>query len=223
MENPLSGETPDYRSLLRRLGLQADHIWEALGASNTERNLCASGHCSKSAAGYYAYNGMLTSLSRQMTSDRWKRNDPMSMPLLVNDDFKTVVSVKSGDQYTGLNVARQQPTTRNPIGELTKALVRNNYDRDQLVLLDIARRSVNKDLLESISDYRFLLVMVFFDKEYNQIRCEISEPEQTNVKGYITGWSRRIHMPPYELGDIDFGGDDPNEGFDPINVPLSRR
>ncbi|MEU3649434.1 hypothetical protein AB0E59_39090 [Lentzea sp. NPDC034063] len=218
-----SSGSSDYRGRLRQLGMDADQLKEALGASNQERGRCDLDHCSKSAPGYYAYNGMLSSMSRQMSADGWERHDPMSMPLMINHDTRTVAGVTSGDQYTGLIIPGERPTTRNPKGELTRALIKRNRDRNETALIEISEFSPTKELLDRISEYNFWLVLVYFDKDSSLIRCEVSKPITANSKGHPQSWEQRIILPPYDIGPIDLGDDDPNDGFDPIDIPLTRR
>jgi hypothetical protein len=214
----------EYTVSLRGLGLRASHFIEALGASNTERRICVAGHCAKSAPGYYAYNGMLTSLSAQMCGDEWRREDLLSMPLLLNRKLKVVLTVSSGDRITGLRLPGDGPRSKNPKGELTKELTRlNEITAAPDALFEVESTPLHKMLVE-LSRFTFWLTLVYFDKDEREIRCEVSQPLGLNARGQVNSYLRRIILPPYSLSDEDFpSGDDPNDGFGPINVDVHRR
>lgn len=218
----------DYESLLRALGLTSGQLTEALGASNTERRICVQKHCAKSAPGYYAYNGMLTSLSGQLCGTKeWQREDPMSMPLLLNHGLRVALTVSSGDRFTGLRIAGSQPRTKNPKGELTKELARMNaVTSDEGGLFEVPEE--NKEplhkLLAALDNFKFWVALVFFDRQDLEVRCEVSQPADFNNRGQVSSFRRRIILPPYALSGDDFPDDeDPNEGFGPIEFDVPRR
>lgn len=223
----------DYEASLRRYGMRAEHFMEALGASNTERLMCVHGHSARSGPGYYAYNGMLSSLSRQMCDgDEWEREDRLSMPLLVNRSRRLVLTVSSGDEYTGLVGYRQKPKTKNPKGELTRELARLNEAANQdtglfgagvLELQDPQARSL-RELVSDLDEYTFWLVLVYFDRDKLEIRCEVSQPKLFN-SGRVNDYYNRIVLPSYSLTEEDFPTEeDPNDDFGPsTDFDLPRR
>jgi hypothetical protein len=214
-----------YEESLRRLGMRAEHFVEALGASNIERRLCRSRHAAKSAAGYYAYNGMLTSLSSQMCTDNsWTRENPMSMPLLVNRARRTVLTVSSGDRYTGLIGTGKKPHSKNPKGELTGELTRLNETFDDSAALFSVEKPPIHRLLAELVEFTFWVALVHFDKKKTEVRCEISQPKFINARGRLADYHFRIPIPPYSLADEDFNDDeDPNEGFGLVDFDVPRR
>lgn len=209
-----------------RRGLRAEHFNEALGASNTERRLCARRHAAKSAPGYYAYNGMLTSLSGQMFSTgEWSREDPMSMPLLINRSRKMILTVSSGDAYTGVFGQGTLPRSRNPKGELTRELTRLNRIANERDGLFPAPPKPLHQLLVELADFTFWLSLVYFDRTKLEIRSEVSQPKLISSHGRVKDYYFRIPLPPYSLSEDDFddADDDPNDGFDPVSFDLPRR
>jgi hypothetical protein len=214
-----------HEASLRRNGLRAEHFTEALGASNTERKMCVRGHSALSAPGFYAYNGMLTSLSSQMCQgDDWDREDPLSMPLLINRARKSVLTVSSGDKYTGLHGYDRKPQSRNPKGELTRELARLNQINNEPAGLFAAPEKPLHKLLKELKEYRFWLALVHYDRVKLEIRCEVSQPKLFSSQGRVNDYYLRIVLPPYTLTAADFpDDDDPNEGFDPIDVDVTRR
>lgn len=215
-----------FEASLRRHGMSAGHLIEALGASNTERRICVQRHCAKSGPGYYAYNGMLTSLSGQMCRDTaWERKDPLSMPLLINRSRRVALTVSSGDRITGLRVPKQMPRSKNPKGELTRELARlNQVANAGEGLFKVPETPLHK-LLAELEDFTFWLALVFFDRAKKEIRCEVSQPAAFNSRGQVNDYYLRILLPPYALSDSDFPDDDgdPNDGFGPITFDVPRR
>lgn len=214
-----------HEARLWRRGMRAEHFTEALGASNTERRLCVPGHSALSGPGYYAYNGMLTSLSFQMCeSPDWERLDLLSMPLLVNRARSSVLTVSSGDNYTGLLGYGQDPRSKNPKGELTSELARLNRSKNEPEGFFPPPDKPLHKLLTELADFSFWLVLVHYDKAKLEIRCEVSQPKPFAPQGRVAEYYRRIILPPYGLNESDFpNDDDPNDGFDPIEVDVSPR
>lgn len=211
-----------HEAALRRNGMRADQLVEALGASNTERRLCRQRHCAKSAPGYYAYNGMLSSLSLQMcNTQEWDRVDPLSMPLLLNRDRRIAFTASSGDRFTGLRIPGQRPRSKNPKGELTRELAKLNEIANTADGLFEADSTPLHKLLTELEEFTFWLALVYYDKKKLEVRCEVSQPSSFNSRGQIDDFYARIVLPPYSLDDDDFPEDeDPNHGFGPtFDVP----
>lgn len=219
----LSAPSEDHVNQLRAIGIEAEHLVEAIGASNIERRICVANHAAKSGPGYYAYNGMLTSLSKQMANNSgWRRIDPLSMPLLINNALGVVLSVSSGDQFTGLQIAGHEPRSRNPKGQLTKELTRLNQITEVKGLFEAPEIPI-RSVLEELKTTTFWLALVYFDKDVPEIRCEVSQPAGFNSRGQVDQYVRRIVIPPYPLEGNEFDGDDPNDGFGPITFDVPRR
>ena len=214
-----------HEASLRRRGMCAEHFVEALGASNTERRMCVHRHSAKSGPGYYAYNGMLTSLSGQMCSgNEWEREDPLSMPLLINRGRKMVLAVSSGDRFTGLRIPGHRPRSKNPKGDLTRELARlNQVANAEAGLFKVAKTPLHK-LLSKLENFTFWLTLVFFDRDKREIRCEVSQPRKLTSRGQVSEYYLRTILPPYSLSDSDFPDEgDPNDGFGPITFDVPRR
>lgn len=157
-------------------------------------------------------------------SEEWDRHDPLSMPLIVNRARKSVLTVSSGDKYTGLRGYDQQPRSRNPKGELTRELTRLNALVHEPDGLFAAPEKPLHKLLDELRDFRFWLALVYFDRDKLEIRCEVSQPKLFSPHGRVKGYYLRIVLPPYALTEVDFPDDeDPNDGFDPIEVDVTPR
>ncbi|MFE7611646.1 hypothetical protein [Streptomyces celluloflavus] len=217
-----SGEPGGYATELASLGLRSETLRQALGASNTERALCSKKHAARIAPGIYAYNGLVTSLSRQLEDEGWERVDLAGvLPIMLNPDRRIALGVTSGNHLTGLRLGRQQPRSRYPKGELTRKLVGRNVSQGQIELLT---RSVFQmdEPKDELAGYNLWLMLVYFDQERKEIRHEVSLPERLNVKGYVKDWYARVTPPDFysvDSDDFEINDDgDPNEGFGPPDV-----
>ncbi|WP_405583825.1 hypothetical protein [Streptomyces sp. NBC_01190] len=229
MIEPLAaGDAREYEARLVGLGLEGGTLRQALGASNTERSLCSKEHAAKIAPGIYAYNGLVTSLSRQMDGvNDWRRIDLAGvLPIMLNDRTRVALGVTSGNQMTGRRSGKLQPSSRYPKGELTKKLVGRNDPLGQIALLERSAFQVEEEP-DELAGYNLWLMLVYFDQELKEIRHEVSLPERLNAKGYVKDWYDRIlPMEPYSVDGEEFGGsgNDPNDGFGPpSDVPVEKR
>jgi len=214
---PTPDEEGGYRRHLKRLGIPAEAVTEAIGNSNSERRLAAIGSA-KGAQGYYAYNGVVVGLTDHLPSDEWRRTDLGGvLPLWVNDSRKIKLGVSSGNAITGVRLPGEQPRTRYPKGELVRQMVERNPRPGWEPLFDLA---MEVEVPGELSEYALWLLLFYFDKAKSEIRTEISHPVDVNARGIITGWSPRIIQPPYPAADLPGDGEDPNDGFGDIDVPV---
>ncbi|WLW53418.1 hypothetical protein [Streptomyces sp. YU58] len=215
-----AGEPSTYAAELAKLGLRPDPLRQALGASNTERGLCSKKHAAPIAPGIYAYNGLVTSLSKQLEDEDWERVDLAGvLPIMLNPETRVALGVTSGNRLTGIRSGRQQPSSRYPKGELTRKLVGRNVSPGQIELLARSAFQVEEPA-DALSGYNLWLMLVYFDQQQKEIRHEISLPERLSVKGYVKDWYVRITPPDFysvaaDTFEVD---DDPNEGFGPPDV-----
>jgi hypothetical protein len=221
MATPLPFEEGGYETQLQHLGIPHDALLEAIGASNTERRLC-SVHSTRTAFGFYAYNGLVVGMTSQLRHHGYTRIDLNGvLPLWVNDERRIKLGVTSGTAMTGVRVPKYQPRSRYPKGELFRQMVKRNNEAQLTPLFDI---SMETDVeAEPVAEYRLWLELVYFDKAESEVRYEISHPVEVNARGFITAWSPRIIMPPYSIAELDRGDDDPNEGFGDVDFPVEPR
>jgi len=212
--------SPDHEAQLQRLGLAGADVRESVGAGNIARKIPAVGHCAMGAPGYFAWNGVLTRLSQLLRERGWKRRDPSSLPALLNESTKVVLTVSSGDRLTGYVGPRIRPSTKNPKGELTRELQRRNGDSAAEGLFEAQRKTVDL-FLKDTEDFEFWVLLVHFDSKEKEIRYEVSRPLGSDARGYTNSWLPRIILPPYKLSDDDFDDRATNSTFGkPINVPV---
>ncbi|MET7902745.1 hypothetical protein ABZS86_15225 [Streptomyces sp. NPDC005355] len=216
-----ASEPSGYTAELAKLGLRPDTLRQALGASNTERGLCSKRHSARIAPGIYAYNGLVTSLSKQLEDEEWERVDLAGvLPIMLNGSTRVALGVTSGNRLTGIREGRQQPSSRYPKGELTKKLVGRNVPLGQIELLARSAFQVEEPP-DELTGYNLWLMLVYFDQEKKEIRHEVSLPERLSAKGYVKDWYARITPPDFysvDTDDFEIDSDDPNEGFGPPDV-----
>lgn len=136
------------------------------------------------------------------------------------------LTVSSGDHVTGLRIPKSDPRSKNPKGELTKELVRLNAIATAPDALFAVDPTPIHKLLVTLEEFTFWLTLVYFDKDQLEIRCEVSQPQGLNTQKQVDRYYKRIVLPPYALSENDFpdpDGEDPNNGFGPINVDVTRR
>jgi hypothetical protein len=216
-----AGEPGAYTAELGKLGLRSETLRQALGASNTERGLCSKKHSARIAPGIYAYNGLVTSLSKQLEEEEWGRVDLAGvLPIMLNPRTRVALGVTSGNQLTGIRQGRNQPSSRYPKGELTKKLVGRNMSPGQIELLARSAFQVDEPA-DELTGYNLWLMLVYFDQELKEIRHEVSLPERLSAKGYVKDWYARITPPEFysvDSDDFEIDDEDPNEGFGPPDV-----
>ncbi len=217
---------PSFEEGLRRIGLEAEWVREAVGHGNLERRRVLGSHNAPSAQGFYAWNGILASLTRTVQKLSWERHNPLCLPVLVERNKKNILFISSGDAYTGCTGTGQSPRSRNPKGAVVAALAQENKKLlGRAPTLDIpvnaqksqraAEDELIKELLQGCTTY---VLLVSFSKRYLEARYEVSRLEDSNPGSHLSVQSPRWIAPPYPLtAEDDFDSDDPNdpnEGFD---------
>ncbi|WP_130799179.1 hypothetical protein [Streptomyces otsuchiensis] len=228
MFNPeaAGSEGSRYEAELARIRLRPEIMLNAVGASNTERGLCARDDAAPIGPGIYAYNGLVTSLSRQLRDEDWTRvNVSGVLPIMLNPEARVALGVTSGDRMTGRR-GRQQPKSRYAKGELTRKIIGRNVSPGQLELESPEFPKEENDQ-DQLTGYNLWMMLVFYDRDLKEIRYEVSLPERLSSKGRIQNWYHRV-VPdePYSVDSeiFDFGDDeDPNDGFGPTDVPVEPR
>jgi hypothetical protein len=217
MAAPRPQDQPSFDERLAGIGLRYQALKEAVGASNTERERC-SPHSIKTAPGFYAYNGLVAGLSG-LRADKWERiNLGGVLPLWVHTGHRIRLVVTSGNALTGLHYG-EEPRSRYPKGELVQQMVKQNKEAEMNPLFDLAMDADGDR--DPIADFDLWALMIYFDKAKSEIRSEVSRPKGVTGRGFIGSWTHRIVLPPYEV--IDMSGDDPNEGFGEVDVPVIPR
>jgi hypothetical protein len=216
-EGPVS--QPSFEEGLRQIGLEAEWVRAAVGDGNLERKRVLGSHNGPSAQGFYAWNGILASLTLTVQGFGWERHNPLCLPVLIERSKKNIVFISSGDQYTGkTGTGKQVPRSRNPKGPVVAALSQQNkklLGREQTLDFPAnAQKSAEYELMEVLLGCTTYVLLVHFSKRDLEARYEVSRLEDLNPSSYLSVQYPRWIAPAYPLKAEDFDHDDPNEGFD---------
>lgn len=223
-----SASQPSFEEGLRQIGLEAAWIKEAVGYGNIERMRVLGSHNALSAQGFYAWNGILASLTRTVRNFGWERHNPQCLPVLIERKKKNILLISSGDEYTGMTGTGKLPRSRNRKGSIVEALARQNKQLlGDAPMLDIpvnTQKSDECELADELSGCTTYVLLVHFSKRDLAARYEVSSLEGDLISGCLSARYPRWIAPPYPLKDEDFDSEDPNEGFDgPESFPVPPR
>lgn len=135
--------------------------------------------------------GRATRVLREKTVLRgWQWDNKDQQPRTVHPSGRLAVVVSTGDEETGLR--HGQPSTKNPKGDATARKVASN--QAQLDFPDLPADAASEERCISW----FLLIYVDTD----EIRAELSLPDEISASGFVKSWAERII-----LSSISRGGD----------------
>jgi len=217
MTAPSSASQPNIEVRLARIGLCTQPLKEAIGASNTERERC-SPHSIKTAPGFYAYNGLVAGLSGLAAYDWERGNLGGVLPIWFHAGSRVRLIVTSGNTFTGI-LGGDPPRSRYAKGELVQQMVKRNQKSNMSPLFDLAMDVDGAG--DPTTMYDLWILMIYFDKAKSEIRSEVSRPTGVGGRGFIGSMTDRILLPSYVVDDMS--GDDPNEGFGEVDVPVIPR
>lgn len=218
---------PSFEEGLRAIGLEVEWVRTAVGDGNRERTRVLGSQNAMSAQGFYAWNGILASLTLTVQGYGWERQDPRCLPILIERNKKNILFISSGDRHTGLTGTEQYPRSRNPKGAIVKALAQQN----KKLLGDVpslfpdmpqsADEAAEYEFMEELLGCTTYVLLVHFSKRDLEARYEVSRLSDLNASGYLSTRHPRLIAPAYPLTDQDFGSGDPNDGFDgPEDYPV---
>ena len=214
---------PSFEDGFRQIGLEAEWVRTAVGEGNRERIRVLGSENAMSAEGFYAWNGILASLTLAVQGCGWERRDPLCLPVLIERNKKNVLFVSSGDPYTGVTGPGRLPRSRNPKGAIVAALARQNKKLlPEDVLFPVETTNTDEhDFMSELLGCTSYVLLVHFSQRDLQARYEVSRLGDVNTQGYLSVRHPRWVAPPYPLTAQDFGRNDPNEGFDgPGDYPV---
>lgn len=156
--------------------------------------------------------GRATRVLREKTVMRgWRWDNKDQQPRTVHSSGRWAVVVSTGDDQTGLR--HGHPSTKNPKGDATARKVASN--QAQLDFPDLPADSGSQEQCISW----FLLIYV----DEDEIRAELSLPDEINASGFVKSWAERII-----LSSVSRGGDaaalaDDGEEPQQFEVAVERR
>jgi len=215
------GRQQSFEEDLRQIvGLEAEWVRTAVGSGNQERIRVFGSENAASAQGFCAWNGILASLTRtaQAAQDfAWERQDPRSLPILIERNRKNILFVSSGDEYTGQTHTGTFPRSRNPKGAIVAALAQQNKELlgEEPTLFPVDSPEPTKhEFMEELLGFTTYVLLVHFSKRDREARYEVSRLDGLKTSRYLSVQGPRLIAPAYPLTDGDFDPNDPNDGFD---------
>lgn len=134
----------------------------------------------------------------------WRLDNPKNLPLAISDKYEINLTVSSGDEVTGLVYLSRQPKTKNPKGSILEAAVTRNVHQAPL-FPDLEPENI-REFHHTMGYPTWVFLLHINDDE---IRAELSLPNEMDGSDHITGWAERIIisvMPPDVIGE-DFEPD----------------
>jgi len=129
----------------------------------------------------------------------WRMDNPKNLPLTISDEHKVNLTVSSGDEVTGMVYSSRQPRTKNPKGSILEAAVTRNVNQAPL-FPELEPENVRE--FHRTMQYPTWVFLLFITDD--EIRAELSLPNEMDGSDHITGWAERIIisvMPPDVIGE----------------------
>lgn len=145
----------------------------------------------------------------------WRKADPGSFSLIINDARKISIVVASGDGLTR-QIGSGDPKTKHPKGLFTEAVItRNKY------LGGLFPETLSEELRIAVAVLEYPTWILLINITDDEIRAELSYPDEIK-DGQIIGWKERIFIP--ETADDPGAVINPVKDDEPdIDVPVRRK
>ncbi len=198
---------------LARLGVTANDLRESLHAGYSYAAGCT-GHDPRSLPGILAWGKGIGHLRDVMKTRGWTADSTSNYETVVHPTNAHAIALASGTPETGR--ADGTPRTKTPKGPATSRVVKQNQQ-----LSFAGADPAFGDALVDDKDRETWVLLHYYDREAEEIRCELSCPSEMTGK-QVTGWRDRIMLDPMPFSadlEIDVDGDDAGE----IDIDVSRR
>jgi hypothetical protein len=188
---------------LAEIGLSVGMVHRVLARAEVAARSCTPNH-PVNAEGWFRWANSVCYLREELIPRGWARARAFNFELVVRPGGMVAIAVTAGDEATGC--AGVLPRTVNPKGAMTVAAVAANSGPQALFEVDEFRRRT-----------WFLL----YHRDENEIRAELSLPDNVSPSGHIDSWSERIIIPAHPLAER-LQTAEPQAAL-PIDVPVRRR
>lgn len=182
-------------SRLNELGLKVGLLQDAV-----RRGYVASASCTENhpplVRGILGWGEVVCALREYLIPLNWSASDESNYSVVINPTGRIAIAVATGDEGTGNPKAF--PSTKSLKGPNTAAAVTLNQQQLTLDLFDnTARLRVAEPRPEPAEGRKTYLLLVY--RGENELRCELSLPDQITEEGRVNGWSERIILDPISL------------------------
>lgn len=175
---------------LSKLGIDPDVVRRSVLVGEHARDTC-SAHDPITLAGTMAYGRATREFRDGMIPLGWKMVREHNLELTVSPDHGTAVVISSGCNQTGN--PRSTPSTRNPKGAMTLAVVREN-------VVQLSLFASGRDNPAVLKSRRVVYVLLVY-RDTDHVRFELSLPARIDEDGRVVGWAERILFPPEAFGE----------------------
>lgn len=173
--------------------LDAEVLRNSVRQGEAERATCTEND-PRIFAGMVPWAKTVRTLRESLVARGWRREEPGNLPLIVSPDGTMAIAVSSGDEYTG--VASGTPQTQYPKGPVTIAAVGSNQ-------LSLALFGQTPSAAAASADGpAWVLWFLLIANRGNELRCELSLPDQIGDDLRVTGWVERIILDPIVLDQV---------------------
>ncbi len=197
---------------LAEMGISMSELLKAVSDGEAARNSCTSNDPA-GAGGYFSFARTIRSLRESKIPQGWKRGTYKNLDTVYWPEGDLAIAVSSGNESTG--DAQRSPKTKYPKGSATGDFLRDNR---QLCLGPEFEPHEAPGVLESSSRHTWLLMRRVTGRT---LRWELSLPLGSDSEGRISRWSKRIILPPVDLGGSTIDLDVEEET--PIEISVQRR
>lgn len=177
---------------LNELGLKMGPLCDAV-----RRGYIASADCTDNhpplVRGILGWGEIVVALRESLLAEGWTRSDENNYSIVISPDRRVAIAVATGDEATGN--PKLFATTRSLKGPHTIAAVVYNQLQQSLDLFPAPRI---QERVEAVQESRSTYLLLVYRAE-NELRCELSLPDQISDEGRINGWRERIILNPIPL------------------------
>lgn len=188
MDNALATvifEADQVDAALQTMGLKQAVLRDAAEYGMRHALQCTN-HDPKNLPGIIAWGKSIRFLRDRLVPEGWEPNGASNYATVVKGDKSLAIAAASGDAFTGKHGPNMNPSTRSPKGPVTQDRISVNQ---QLHFEDIAASFPPAKQITGLATW---LLLYFWDEEHEEIRVELSLPEEMTEAGYVTRWKRRV-------------------------------
>lgn len=151
-------------------------------------------HDPASLSGILGWGKITRGLRDRLVPLGWTPERARNYETTVHPDGGWAIVVAGGDPFTGQ--PDRSPTTRSEKGPATKDAVSEN----QRSFADIDPSFPRPDVVKIAVARRTWFLLYFADTDQEEIRSELSLPEQMTHDNYVMTWRERIILEPIKIG-----------------------
>ena len=189
----------DVHARLRKLGLRASDLTDAMLAGASAMTTCMENH-PPIYSGLKFWAETVRALRDRKLEDGWNRDDSGNYSTVVNAGRTIQIAVARGDEWTGRAEAPSgRPSTRHPKGVATQRVVEAN----QLSLFDPVPVPDNDQAGAPLITW----VLLHY-RDQHALRCELSTPTAITPHGFVEEWNERIIIDEIHFGNINIPMDE---------------